>query len=186
MRVIAGTAGGRKLEAPDGLDTRPTTDRVREAVFNVLFSRVDLEGCAVVDLFAGTGAYGIEALSRGAEHATFVERDRRAIELIRRNLDTLGFTDQAAVVQADALTWVKGGRQPIPDVVFCDPPYVFDAWSDLLAPLHAHLVVVESDGPIDLPEGWLAIRTKRYGGTVVTLSQRDEPETVDPQGADEE
>lgn len=172
MRVIAGTAGGRKLEPPDGLDIRPTTDRVREAVFNALFSRLDLDDCRVVDLFAGTGAYGIEALSRGAQHATFVERDRRAVELIRRNVESLGFDDQSTVLQSDALTWAQRSSGTMPDVVFCDPPYVFDAWTDLLDPLEAALVVIESDGPIVLPEAWVAIRTKRYGGTVVTLSQR--------------
>jgi len=182
MRVIAGTAGGRKLEPPDGLDIRPTTDRVREAVFNVLFSRVDLDDCRVVDLFAGTGAYGIEALSRGAEHATFVDKDRRAVELIRRNIESLGFDDRATVLQADSLAWVQRSPVIVPDVVFCDPPYVFDAWSDLLTPLQADLVVVESDSPIDLPEGWVAIRTKRYGGTVVTLSQQREAAAVGDEG----
>jgi 16S rRNA (guanine966-N2)-methyltransferase len=118
VRVIAGRYRGRRLQAPRGTDVRPTPDRVREALFSILG---DIEGVRVLDLFAGSGALGIEALSRGAASATLVENDRRALDAIRANLDPL--PDAAAeVVKADALTWLRGGRGPY-DLVFLDPPY---------------------------------------------------------------
>ena len=169
MRVVAGTAGGRRLVAPKGSGTRPTSDQVREAIFNVLFSLGGVEGATVVDLFAGSGAMGIEALSRGAAHATFVDHDREAITAVRANLTSTGLTGQAAVVQADASTY----RPPRPvDIAFADPPYAFDAWPDLLAGLDAGLVVAESDREVPAPERWEVLKVKRYGTTVVTLMSR--------------
>ena len=100
MRVIAGTARGRKLVAPHGNTVRPTADRVRQATFNALESRGAITDARVLDLFAGSGALGIEALSRGAAHCTFVEKDRSAVEAVNRNLETLGFTARATVVPA--------------------------------------------------------------------------------------
>src|SRR5213078_2273851 len=105
MRIVAGAARGVRLDAPAGDGTRPTSDRVREAVFNTLFSLGGVEGKTVVDLFAGTGALGIEALSRGAEHATFVERDRAALECIEANLARAKLSDRATVRLADAARW---------------------------------------------------------------------------------
>src|SRR3954451_2504981 len=106
MRVVAGEARGIRLVAPKGLDIRPTSDRVREAVFNALGSLGAVEGATVVDLFAGTGALGIEALSRGAAHATFVDRDRIAVDTVRRNLDATKLGDQATIVRADVMAFV--------------------------------------------------------------------------------
>jgi 16S rRNA (guanine966-N2)-methyltransferase len=118
VRVIAGHYRGRRLAAPRGTDVRPTSDRVREALFSILGS---LEGQRVLDLFAGSGALAIEALSRGAASAVLVENDRDALAAIRANLAPLG--DAAAdVVRADALTWLRQGRGPY-DLVFLDPPY---------------------------------------------------------------
>lgn len=177
MRIIAGTAKGRKLETPDGLDIRPTSDRVREAVFNALFSRMDIEGARVVDLFAGTGAYGLEALSRGAAHATFVDSDRRSIELVRRNIETLGFGDQSTTVAGDGVSWAARSEAAALDVAFCDPPYGFTQWDQLLEKLHADIVVIESGRDFVLPAPWVDIRNRRYGTTVVTLSQREGGQT---------
>ena len=118
MRVVAGAYKGRRLQAPAGLDVRPTSDRVREALFSILGN---LDGLRVLDLFAGSGALGIEALSRGAASATLVESDRRAVEAIRANLAPLGEA-HADVVPADALAWLGGRRGPY-DLVFVDPPY---------------------------------------------------------------
>ena len=168
MRVVAGSARGRRLVAPKGDATRPTSDFVREAIFNTLASQLDLEGATVLDLFAGTGALGIEALSRGAAHATFVERDRAAIAAIRTNLDATGFVERATVRQGDATRL----DLPAADVVFADPPYAFDAWAGLLARLDAAVLVLESDRAVDPPPGHELLKEKRYGTTVVTLTSR--------------
>ena len=168
MRVVAGTARGRPLVAPPGGRTRPTTDRVRESVFNALWSRGALEGAAVVDLFAGSGALGIEALSRGARHATFVDPDRASRQAVRRNLDACGFAGRASVVAATAEQWLASLPADARfDVAFCDPPYAFDGWDGLLAGLPADLVVAESGRPLVPPAGWELVREGRYGGTWV-------------------
>jgi 16S rRNA (guanine966-N2)-methyltransferase len=168
MRVVAGTARGRRLVAPRGLDVRPTTDRVREAVGNRLQSMGVLRDARVVDLFAGTGALGIEALSRGAAHATFVENAPGALQALRENLDSLGFSEQATVVRGDASRF---GGGPF-DIAFIDPPYVFAEWDALLRDLDADIVVCESRREIELPPPWQLVRSDRYGTTVVTLGQR--------------
>ncbi len=121
-RVIAGRLGGRTLVAPAGASTRPTSDRVREALFSILG---DLEGATVLDLFAGTGALGIEALSRGASHATFVENARPALRALAQNLETLGLGSKARVLTTSverALSAMSWGPEAF-DVVFLDPPY---------------------------------------------------------------
>ena len=166
MRVVGGSARGRRLHAPKGTDVRPTSDRTRESIFNVLMSLGGVEGGTVVDLFAGTGGLGIEALSRGAEHATFVDRD---VDLVRANLDAVGLADRATVVKADVLRWLEGA--PAFDIAFADPPYAFDDWAVLLGRLRADLVVVESDRPIDPGDRWRVLRTKQYGSTVVVVAQ---------------
>jgi 16S rRNA (guanine966-N2)-methyltransferase len=172
MRVVAGTARGRPLVAPPGSSTRPTSDRVREAIFNALWARGLPAGVPVADLFAGSGALGIEALSRGATQATFVDRDRAALQAIRRNVETCGFAAAATIVAGPVERWLAdvdpGARF---GVVFCDPPYAFGAWPDLLARLPADLVVVESGGPILLPAGWGLAREARYGGTWVGFAE---------------
>src|ERR671914_498164 len=120
MRVIAGRYGGRRLQAPSGEATRPTSDRVREALFSVLGDR--LEGARVLDLYAGTGALGIEALSRGAAEATFVDRSAEATRTITANLDKTHLTDSARVVRGDVVRFLRGPGDPV-DLVFLDPPY---------------------------------------------------------------
>ena len=173
MRVVAGDLGGRKLVTPDGSDTRPTSDRVREAMFNSLFSLDAIEGARVLDAFAGSGALGIEALSRGALHATFVETGRDALAALRENLETLQLGAQGCVAPGDALahlerTAAEGSHY---DLVLLDPPYGFDQWDELLAavPVGAR-VVIESDREVIVPDSWEVHRRKRYGGTVVTLA----------------
>ena len=166
MRVVAGIARGRRLVAPKGETTRPTSDFVREAVFNSLSSHLDLEGVTVLDVFAGTGALGIEALSRGAGHATFVESDRAALAALRANLETTGFEAQATVRAGDATRVVL----PAVDLAFADPPYAFAGWPALLARLDAGLVVIESDREVEVPDGWRVLRSKKYGTTVVALT----------------
>lgn len=159
MRIIAGEWRGRPLEAPPGRTTRPTADRVRETLFSMLASRLGtFDGLKVADLFAGSGALGLEALSRGAAHATFVESDPAAAATIRRNADSLGAADRIEIVAGSALFL---GRYGPFDLIFADPPYAPGAGSDIVrAVLHS---------------GWLAA-----GGWMSVETGRDD--TVDPLG----
>ncbi len=169
MRVVAGEFGGRRLVSPDGTTTRPTTDRVREAIFNSLGSAGLVEGALVADLFAGSGALGIEALSRGAERCVFVERDRAALRALGENLDSLGLNERSRVVAADVLSAVA---EIDADLAFADPPYDFDDWSRLLDAVRADVVVAESGRAIEVIDGWTTIRSKKYGRTTVTMLER--------------
>ena len=119
MRVITGTARGRRLKELEGMETRPTTDRVKEGMFNVL--QFDIEGRRVLDLFAGTGQLGIECLSRGAKSAVFVDRRADAVKLIRENLKVTELTDRARVVSGDSMEYLKQLREQF-DLIFLDPP----------------------------------------------------------------
>jgi 16S rRNA (guanine966-N2)-methyltransferase len=169
MRVVAGDLGGRRLVGPAGTATRPTTDRVREAIFNSLTSGGLIEGALVADLFAGSGAVGIEALSRGAERCTFVERDRTALRALDQNLDALDLRDRSRVITADVMAVASSIDA---DIVFADPPYDFDAWPSLLALIAADIVIAESGRAIDTVDGWEHRRSKRYGRTTVTTLER--------------
>jgi len=176
LRVVAGELRGRKLVAPSTGVTRPTTDKVREAVFNALGSLDVLDGARVVDLYAGSGAAGIEALSRGAAHCTFVETDRSALSAIHANIASLGLSGRTRVVNGDAVTMAA---RIDADVAFADPPYDFDGWDRLLAGVTAPLVVAEAGAPVEpgprgVEGGWEAGRTKRYGRTWVTFLHRTE------------
>jgi 16S rRNA (guanine966-N2)-methyltransferase len=145
---------------------------VREAIFNALWSRGTLEGARVLDLFAGSGALGVEALSRGAAHATFVDSDRDARRAVRRNLEAGGFLDRADIVASPAERYLAGLGAEGFDLAFCDPPYGFAGWGGLLASLPADLVVIESDAPVAVPAGWELARESRYGGTWVGFAAR--------------
>ena len=171
MRIVAGVAGGRRLHTPPGKRLRPTTDRVREAVFSSLTSMNAVQGVAVLDLFAGTGALGIEALSRGAAVATFVDADETAVAMVRANLLRTGFNDRGRVVRGDAVRFAEQADHPY-DLVLADPPYAFDEWPRLMAALPAPLAVLESDRPIEPGPGWSQLQSKRYGDSVVTLARR--------------
>jgi 16S rRNA (guanine966-N2)-methyltransferase len=176
MRIIAGSRKGARIFAPKGLDTRPTADRVREAAFNLLGPSA-AEDAKVLDLFAGSGAMGLEALSRGASHATFVEHDRDACRTINRNLDKLGL-DNATVLCQDALTALRAdARQGTRyDLVLLDPPYrrfsslqnaMIRHLPEILAPAGTLLVETAAEEEPDLA---LAKRTsRRYGAARLTL-----------------
>ena len=153
--------------APPGGRTRPTSDRVREAIFGALRSRGVVDGASVLDLFAGSGALGVEALSQGAERATFVDSDWVARQAVRRNLEACGFLDRAAIVGASAERFLARLEDERFDLAFCDPPYAFAGWHRLLAVLPADFVVIESDGPVAVPDGFELVRESRYGGTWV-------------------
>jgi 16S rRNA (guanine966-N2)-methyltransferase len=175
-RVIAGEAGGRRLAVPDGRDTRPTSDRAREGLFGTITSMVgSLAGARVLDLYAGSGAVGLEALSRGAEHVLLVEHGARAASVIRENIEAIGLP--GAVLAADKVERAlargpEGGRY---DVVFADPPYALpDAGvSRVLSLLAGHgwlapgvLLIVERatrSGPLNWPAEFVSAKSRRYG-----------------------
>jgi 16S rRNA (guanine966-N2)-methyltransferase len=182
VRVIAGRLGGRRLKAPPGRVTRPTAERVREALFSMLG---EVSGARVLDLFAGSGALGIEALSRGAARAVFVERDGVAASVLAENLATLGIGSQDAELRrsdvASALRSARAGKETY-DLVFIDPPYgQAQEWAPELGALLPALlesgarVVLESDRrePLELPltgTGELGVeRQRRYGDTSITI-----------------
>ena len=168
--MIAGELRGRRLVAPRGTGTRPTSDRVREATFNALGSMGVVEDAVVLDGYAGSGALGIEALSRGAARCTFVERDRDALAALRANLDSLRLgSDRATVVAGDLVDHLGGHLAAAYDLALFDPPYAFDGWDDLLGTVDASVAVCEGAAPLDPPEGWRLARAKAYGGTVVSI-----------------
>lgn len=171
MRVVAGSARGRRLQAPPGRGTRPTSDRVREAVFNALGSQGVVEGARVADVFAGSGAMGIEALSRGAASAVFVESDARALAAIAANLTATGLAERATVVKTGVERWLAGRPGPF-DLALLDPPYAWASWDTVLEPLEAHIAVLESDREVDPGPRWRVLRARRYGTTVVTIVAR--------------
>ena len=178
-RIIAGEARGRRLRVPRGDRVRPTTDRVRESVFAALGSLTALDGITVLDAFAGSGALGLEALSRGAAHATFVERHRPTAAVLRANVAALGFDGRSRIVQADVLRWLAGHGEESFDVAFCDPPYDFPVpvWDRLLGRLHAGIVVAESDRAVVTHPAWNVVSERRWGSTVVQMARRRETGT---------
>jgi len=171
MRVIAGTARGTRLSAPKGTDIRPTSDRAKEAIFNSLRSRSAIEEAEVLDLFAGTGALGIEALSRGAKKATFVDKSPESLELVRENLKKSGFEKKAETVNEDSVNWLQKSSKPS-DLVLLDPPYGFEDWPELLDALSQKqpgIVVIESDREIDPGPKWHVDSIRQYGSSVVVI-----------------
>ncbi len=197
MRIVAGRFGGRRLETPPGDRTRPTTDRVRESLFSMLEARYELAGVSVLDLFAGSGALGLEALSRGAEKVTFVERDRRACTCIRANISTLDVGPQCTLVCRGVEQYLRASRkahidtdrtsdrQPtlearsgLPNahpfrIVFADPPYA-DHTLDLVDSVRplvevAGVLVLEHEATYDASTSDYHQLTRRYGRTAISL-----------------
>ncbi len=171
MRVIAGTARRLPLRTPQGMDTRPTTDRIKETLFNIL--QFDLPGCVFVDLFSGSGGIGIEALSRGAKRAYFIDNDPRAIACIRQNLEFTKFTDRATVLKQDALAALRVLPEERVDLIFLDPPYRQEHEKRALEVLagmgyvtEETMIVVEAALDTDFsylaPMGWEVVRKNRY------------------------
>ena len=183
MRIIAGRYRGRKLKSPPSPQTRPTSDRLRETLFNILAPQID--GARFLDLCAGSGAVGIEALSRGAAHVMFVDRSRRMCALIEKNLYTLGVEDEVEVVLAEASEFVRRNTRKqgmIFDIVFFDPPYATD-YEGVLKYFGEHasrllaedsLVIVEHHKKRDLKEKFSRVhryRTLKQGDSLLSFYQ---------------
>ena len=173
MRITGGTLARRPIDAPKGDRTRPTTDRVREALFSALGSRMRLDGARVLDLFAGSGALGLEAVSRGAAGATLVERHGPTLAVARRNARDLGVADRVATVRADALAYADRDAGPY-DLVLADPPYdlpEIPALPALVRPLLASggLFVLEHDARHDFADADGLVFSRAYGRTVVSV-----------------
>jgi 16S rRNA (guanine966-N2)-methyltransferase len=184
MRIVAGAFRGRRLAAPKGEGTRPTSDRVREALMSSLANRLgaDLGGAVVLDLFAGSGALALEALSRGASRAVLVERDRGALRTIAENVASLGVADRVKVIAGDSLgaSALRASALGPFTLLFCDPPYRIDQArvAARVAALGAAGAIAEgaplawehaAGGAVPEPDGFAQERTYRYGDTAVTL-----------------
>lgn len=179
MRVIGGTLRGRPLRAPRGDRTRPTADRVRESVFDLLGPLAP--GARVLDLFAGSGALGIEALSRGASHATFVEKRRDALRTLRANLDSLGLSGRSEVLPGDVMRSSIWSAEPF-DLVLADPPYTAAAddvvrrVGPILAPGGVFVLECSSRTSVPTSETLAVWKSRRYGETQITLYLESNPE----------
>ncbi len=182
MRIIAGEFRGRALasvgKGDAGAHLRPTTDRVRESLFNVLDHQIDLDGLRVLDLFAGTGALGLEALSRGAAHVTFVDDGRVAQGLIRKNIDLTRSADSTILIRRDATRLGDNTGAPY-DLIFLDPPYGKALGQTALAAAlrggwlaEDALIVWEENAPMSAPKGFELHDTRKYGDTYIALMWR--------------
>jgi 16S rRNA (guanine966-N2)-methyltransferase len=178
MRIISGTAKGRKLKVPES-GTRPIPDRAKTAIFNMILSlrmaqnSPGLEGIRVLDLYAGSGSFGLECLSRGAAEVVFVEHNRAAARVLEQNLNTIGCADRARLLVRDAAAAVASFGPGIRfDLAFCDPPYADDPWLDLLPMIPADLLVAHSEGELPLTSEWEEIRRRSYGRPQVVLAKR--------------
>lgn len=182
MRVITGTAKGVALKTPQGMLTRPTAERVKEALFSVI--QFDIPGSRVLDLFGGTGQLGIEALSRGAKAAVFVDQQKEACDLISENLRRTKFTAQGKVVRSDYLAYLKRCGETF-DIIFLDPPYAEIFLENALNCI-GEIDILQSDGiivterpvgknlTIELP-GFIRSRDYKYGKTLITLYRKEGP-----------
>jgi 16S rRNA (guanine966-N2)-methyltransferase len=186
MRIIAGRFKGRKLETVRDLSVRPATDRVKQTVFDVLEHRIEFEGISVLDLFAGSGSLGIESLSRGAGHATFVESNPEAVTYLERNLQAIGCERLATTIAADAGSFVLHANRPF-DLVFVDPPYAYPESQNLpdtifrsgLLKLHGFLVFEHASSIAfgDTPQ-YATGPIKKFGRTMVTFFHHQRTEGV--------
>lgn len=178
MRVITGTAKGRKLSEPKDMSVRPTTDMVKEAIFSIV--QFDLEGRRVLDLFAGTGQLGIEALSRGAASAVFIDNSRESIELVKKNLQTCQLRGE--VLQTESLGYLE--RCGKFDIIFIDPPYASELWDDALERIFRFdilsdggIIICESRRERSMPDAqppYFKGREYRYGKIKLTVYGREE------------
>ncbi len=189
MRIIAGEFGGHGLKSPSGHETRPSTARVRESLFSLVDARIYLDGAEVLDLFAGTGALGLEAISRGASLVTFVEEKGHVLDYARANAEKLGVKDRCLFIQADAVEYIRQYEGPELDLIMADPPYKLDAMQempDLAVPtLHVDGVFTLEHSSHDwFDEHPHQMTSRPYGRTIVSLFRPPlPPEEEDPEEA---
>ena len=178
IRLISGVYGGRKIDAPDGDRTHPMSERVRNAVFNSIGG--EIEGANVLDAFAGTGSVGLEAISRGAKHATFIERDRIAQKILAKNITTLSAEEHATIVRGSVGVWADTQIEPVFDIIFADPPYhdtQFSTVTKLFGLLKlGGLMILSHPGRGEIPTktGVVVVDNRSYGNAYLTFYRRDE------------
>jgi 16S rRNA (guanine966-N2)-methyltransferase len=182
MRVQGGNARGRRLSGSIGPNVRPTTARVKKSIFDSLYTVVDLHGAVIADLFAGTGALGFEAASRGASSIVFVESNLQTAKSLSKSIASLNSNDlecEFKVVTSDSLTYLK--RSPLAqfDLAFVDPPYVFEGWADLFEALNAKIVVAESNRELPHATKYERIKFKKFGDTYVSFFKQQLDEEAD-------
>ena len=181
MRIIAGALRGRRFNAPPDDATRPTTDRVRESIFNLLHSRMELRGASVLDLFSGSGALALEAISRGAARAVLVEQHPKAVRTAKENASGLGVSDRIRAVRGNATTFLERPPTGRYDLVFADPPYELDAIPAIPDHARRHApggwLVLEHDKRISFDDHPALDTSRRYGRTVVSLFHFRTPES---------
>lgn len=181
MRVITGKARGMKLAAPEGMDTRPTSDRVKEAMFSII--QFELEQAMVLDLYAGTGQLGIEALSRGAAFCVFIDQSRTSNEVIKANLSKTGFIKQSRVAAMEAVSYLQNTKDMF-DIILLDPPYTVEGLENVLTLAAGHLkdtgvLICETAKRVETPEtigAFTQKRVYRYGIAALTVYRRPREE----------
>lgn len=177
VRIIAGEFGGRKIDAPDRVTTHAMSERIRNALFNSIGS--DIQGATVLDAFAGSGSIGIEALSRGAKHTTFIERDRIAASIIAKNLTMLGLESRTKLIRTTVHNWFSTSEQQNFDFIFADPPFndpQFSTVRDLMGLLKPNGLMVLSHpgkGEVPLQNGIVVVDNRSYGNAYLTFFRRD-------------
>ncbi|HJP80924.1 MAG TPA: 16S rRNA (guanine(966)-N(2))-methyltransferase RsmD [Candidatus Saccharimonadales bacterium] len=178
VRIISGIYGGRKIEAPDNRRTHPMSERIRNALFNSLGALV--RDADVLDVFAGTGAVGLEALSRGARHVTFVERDRIAQRILSNNIEALNAVENTTIIRTTAHNWIESASPPLFDVIFADPPYHDTQFSTvneimgLLKPGGTMVLSHPGRGEIPTKTGVVVVDNRSYGNAYLTFYRRVE------------
>ncbi|MFZ1977277.1 MAG: 16S rRNA (guanine(966)-N(2))-methyltransferase RsmD [Bacteroidota bacterium] len=186
MRIIAGTYRGRILLTVPDLSIRPTTDRVKQTVFDILSNRIDLNGVNILDLFSGSGSLGLEAISRGAMSATFIEKSPKSLAVLQKNVDTLGCGGRCTMYQADVFWYLKNAHRPY-DLIFADPPYKLESIGALPNAIfqsgvlrNGTYVFMEHsrESAIDLDETKYDILKKPFGQTTVLILQAKVPPAV--------
>ncbi len=177
MRIIAGDLRGRMIESVRDLTVRPTTDRAKQTIFDILSTRIDFDGMNVLDLFAGSGSLGLEAISRGVQSVTFIEKARKSLDVLEKNVATLGCESQCSLYQADVFWYLKNSKQSF-DLVFADPPYALENIGTIPNAIYESGVVRDGiyvvmehsrESVIDLNEQKYDVIKKPFGQTTVLI-----------------
>jgi 16S rRNA (guanine966-N2)-methyltransferase len=177
MRIIAGDFRGRIIESVRDLSVRPTTDRAKQTIFDILTNRIDFDGRTVLDLFAGSGSLGLEALSRGVKKVTFIDKSRKSLEVLEKNIASLGCEAQCSVYQADVFWYLKNANQSF-DLVFADPPYKLEHIGTIPHAIYGNKIVLHDgyvvmehsrESAIDLDEQKYEVIKKPFGQTTVLI-----------------